>query len=709
MVDMQQHLPIASIFPNPINNTTDNRPWENNNNNNNHNKNDEPNNLELTRPMPTPSSTPPTSRNNGEGRRLACKGCRRRRKKCDMGIPCGNCLKYHDECHYVEMDLRKQRYSSTYVRSLELQIQSLKEALDKKESSKNTSTFANEDSSTQLPSIELNNPIVKASIENRKRNWTTSSLYPGGAITYRPKTNQRKLNSISISSLVASTSINTNGTTTSSASPTSSSISSQTDSISNFSNSDSSSQDIKRKRISDLKTTKIIKSLEALDSNHLAKNPKIISSLSNFYKWLYAGLFTFVHRESFLYGFFNHGKDNYAESDYCSIELIYSMCAIGSRLEPNLQQYSEGYYEKSKSMLLKIVFDEKSVPRITTVQALFCLAFYELSKGNNQLGWYFSGLAIRVGYEMGFHLDPKVWYTDENDNNQLTKSELGIRSRIYWGCYIADHFICLMLGKTSTLSVSNSTIPDSEELPEVEGTEEFRFIGKHELQISLPLKSLIILSRIVEVSTYKIFVESDEIESKLKYLKNFNEKVTNWRESLPLLLKWSKQLLKDPELSTDPTVSYVWYHYYLVLMVFNKPFVEENEESRQIIIDIIEELHILFDNFEHEFGNFDKTSLYQLYVGLMAIRCINTIQGITPSVYWQGQLGYFTNTFSRKISKVYELPQKMEGDIDFDTEHTHHNIGVSVPDFTLSNEIDDLIKDLFGPNLWNNYETQSSA
>lgn len=378
------------------------------------------------------------------------------------------------------------------------------------------------------------------------------------------------------------------------------------------------------------------------------------------------------------------------------------MCAVGSRLTPDLQEYSEVYYQRSKKTLLQLVFDEQSTARITTVQALFCLAFYELGKGNNQLGWYFSGLAIRVGYDMGFQLDPKVWYVDDN-NLQLTQSELEIRSRIYWGCYIADHFICLMLGRTSTLSVSNSTMPESDELPEVNGTEEFRFIGRHVLQISLPLKNLIILSRLVQIFTSKIFIESEDIARKLKYLNTFNSQVYNWRQSLPEFLQWSKTLIENDDVSTDPTISYFWYCYYIVRLTFNKPFIEDSQESETVVIEIIDDLKTLLDNFGKKFGNYTKGNLYQLYSCLLAINCLKKLKEIRSSEQdsWNAQLDFFNHIFYTQLYPAYDLPKKLQEDTELETEQENQmlnqvgNINYT-HDFSLSHEIDDLIRELFG-------------
>lgn len=735
---------------------------------------------------------------NGK-KRLSCYNCRRRRKRCDLGYPCESCKKLGIECNINEEDLRKKRYSSTYVQSLEVHIASLETSLknlvqmvypnnqqilekmmigdilpgiinegtsentnlnyrenivnkleneptikikkDKYTSStnrllennNNNSNFTGGDNQPQNNKTGEYNSTIKISPKKifhpewKKKSFVKGSLYPEGPVPYkpRPKTpsmastgsvNSTSSHSSSVVSLKGSDSSVNNYLSEDNISHGISNINSRLNQEnlnrsnmfhngSNNNNISNNSADDKvgKERISDLKTTVIKRPISNYNDEYcINTDPLILQSLSNFYRWLYPGHFIFVHRESFLYGFFNHAKNNYADSHYCSTELIYAMCAIGSRLSPELQDMSEWYYEQSKKTLLKLVFDEQNNASITTVQALFCLAFYELGKGCNQLAWYFSGLAIRVGYDMGFQLDPKVWYT-EDSKSQLTESELEIRSRIYWGCYIADHFICLMLGRTSTLSVSNSTIPESDELPEVEGTEEFRFIGKHVLQISLPLKNLIILSRIVQVFTSKIFIESDDTNVRVQLLNTFNSQVFQWRQSLPGFLQWSKKLLQDEEVSTDPTISYFWYYYYIVLLTFNKPFLEESEESRGVIIEILDDLITLFNNFEKKFGNYNYATLYQLFACLLAITCLKKLLIINENNRdWEKQLQFFHSIFYEKLSPAYKLPNKLQEDDTLEDEQEKqsslnqvNNINYT-HDFSLSNEIDDMIKELFG-------------
>lgn len=654
--------------------------------------------------------------------RLACSNCRKRRKKCDLGFPCGNCSRLKIECNINEEDLRKKRHTSSYVASLEKHVAYLETSLktlvgrlypndenvldnmmigdilgnidsNSKHIDKISPLMSNNEADSKLiPSIDsLNIPLNEKrplddakGQEKKKRHLVKGSLYPDGPVMHKPRPVVSATNSsssmVTIDSMVSSPS--------------------STSPITYLMNPDTES----KQRISDLNTT-VIKRPELVDSNSLNSDPKILKALSNFYRCLYPGHFIFLHRESFLYGFFNHAKNDYEDSHYCSTELIYAMCAVGSRLTPDLQGMSDEYYQKSKTAVIDVVFDEQSVAKITTVQALLCLAFYELGKGCNQQAWYFSGLAIRVGYDMGFQLDPKVWYTDDI-KGQLTKSELAIRSRIYWGCYIADHFICLMLGRTSTLSVSNSTIPESDELPEVEGTEDFRFVGRHVLQISLPLKNLIILSRIVQIFTSKIFIESDETESKVEYLNRFNSQVYNWRQSLPGFLQWSRTLLRDVDVSTDPTISYFWYYYYIVRLTFNKPFIEDCEESKIVVIEILEDLQTMFNNFKEKFGSYLKATMFQLYACLLAVNCLKKLQELTgitknESKRWAAQFEFFNNIFYNELYPQYELPKKLQDDTHDDDDQEKqllnqvNNINYT-HDFSLSNEIDDLIKDLFG-------------
>ncbi|AAS52285.2 ADR365Wp [Eremothecium gossypii ATCC 10895] len=669
-------------------------------------------------PVRGPLTEEPAERESYTGvskKRLACTNCRRRRKKCDLNYPCSSCLRLKLECNVNDEDLRKKRYSITYVKNLETQVAFLESKVREladtvalrdrglegqplegqrfrnlagaesameghyqcQQMLRDTSgVVSNEKEHTgnqcelQLmqPDMEFERPLSSTSQSSvsrssgsqsssspgdndilRRRKFLKGSIYPDRPMSYQQKSTpaEKELGST--------------------------------------------------ERICDLRTAVILRTKDR-PSSMLNNDPKILKSLSNFYTWLYPGHFIFLHRESFLYGFFNN-SDSYESSRYCSEELIYAMAAVGSRLSIELHSESEQYAQTAKDRLLRIVFDEQSPAKITTVQALLCLAFYELGNGNNQLAWSFSGLAIRVGYDIGFQLDPKVWVTDE-DSSALSESELEIRSRIYWGCYIADHLICLLLGRTPTLSVSNSTIPESDELPEIDGTEDFRFDSKCVLQISLPLKNLIILSRIIQIFTAKIFIEPSNTLQRIEYLLKFNLKVYHWRQSLPDFLKWSQARINDPDISTDPTISYFWYHYYIVLLTFNRPFVDACTEAKAVVLEALADLRALLSVFRWRFS-LSKASIYHLYSCLVAIDCADALVMLLPDPLITTALPdpaaepSFFRRVLQDLAPAYDLPRRCAAPPSDPLRHHLASLHFA-HDFSLSDEIDDLIRQVFG-------------
>ncbi|SJM84239.1 related to TY1 enhancer activator [Zygosaccharomyces bailii] len=690
--------------------------------------------------LPPQQTLPPGTK------RLACSNCRRRRKKCDLTFPCGNCMRLKLTCNINGEDLRKKRYAASYVKSLESHIayleNSFRDLVEKvcpEDSPIRRSLMLDDVISGIMSPPHTGSPQLAMEQQSTNDGSRASSVKPildfvgtkrtaEGEGPFEDAVNKnKKKKTFSKGSLYPDDSRSQSFTNLAPA-PTIMAFGSSTSSTASNSVCCDVASD---ERIADLNNAIIVRPTGIKDQNSLNNDPRILESLSNFYRWLYPGHFIFLHRESFLYGFFNHAKNDYLGSPYCSVELIYAMCAVGSRLSTNLQHTSEEYYEKAKTALLKLVFDDRSVARITTVQALFCLAFYELGKGDNQLAWYFSGLAIRVGYEMGFQLDPEVWITADDDivtgRTKLTKSELRIRSRIYWGCYIADHLISLLLGRTTSLSVSNSTIPESDELPEIDGVEDFRFASQHVLQVASPLKNLIILSRIVQIFTSKIFIDTFETEQKMAHLTKFNLKVFQWRQSLPDFLKWSQEKLRNHNVSTDPTISYFWYLYYVVLLTFNKPFIEDCVESKAVVGEVVDDIKILFDGFRLKFGGFQKASLCQLYACLLAINCLikltcyrdvdnvscGTVFSARPCSHTAQcdnslsctkrleQLSFFSCIFHQHMSPAFGLPKRLQKDTRYNSEQEKQTVNQVcnsnyIHDFTLSNEIDDMIKQLFG-------------
>lgn len=377
--------------------------------------------------------------------------------------------------------------------------------------------------------------------------------------------------------------------------------------------------------------TSIFESTTTQLSNHdseikrLNNDPIILACVKSFFIWQYPDHNMFIYREAFLADFLNPKSG----CKYCSIELIYAICCLGSSMSSNYKLKSKSFYEKAKSLLISKL-DHSSIP---SIQALLCLSFYEISHGNNSNGWMLCGIAIRMGYDIGFQLNPSSWYLNEN----ITQLDCLIRSRVYWGVYIADHFISLLMGRPSSLKVSQTSIPESQELPDLEGIQEFSYISPGEnvkkiVYISAPLNSIIQLIQISELMINDIFTRITDKEEIIKFITNsnkleyYNLKIKNWKNELPNDLKWDQTKLRQT--ADNPTNMSLRYYYYVVLLCLNRPFIEMKTASTvspmRICEEIIKDLVISIEKFRQVHG-LEKGTIYIVYCCILSISILMLI------------------------------------------------------------------------------------
>lgn len=79
---------------------------------------------------------------------------------------------------------------------------------------------------------------------------------------------------------------------------------------------------------------------------------------------------------------------------YWSYHLLYSICALGARLSPEVEVREKG---DLLSQAAREMLDHHGIqhPDITGIQAYLCLGFYELGRGNHSKGWMYSGTFLR--------------------------------------------------------------------------------------------------------------------------------------------------------------------------------------------------------------------------------------------------------------------------------------------------------------------------
>ncbi|GEQ69875.1 hypothetical protein JCM33374_g3551 [Metschnikowia sp. JCM 33374] len=280
-----------------------------------------------------------------------------------------------------------------------------------------------------------------------------------------------------------------------------------------------------------------------------------------------------------------------------------------------------------------------------------------------------------MGFDLGFQLNPEVWFLKHR--GALEKLDVSIRSRIYWGCFMADHFISLVLGRPSLLKFSDATIPETEDLPELDWINDYKYIPENVTNISDPLKNIINLISISDNMLTDIFTKSENIHSddsthghddydlvsRVSQLFDYNAQIKEWKAKLPSDLNWDRDGLKVT--SDNPTISVVRYYYYILILCLNRPFVGITRDFKEkahlspavVCSSAIEDLYIAIQHFQSSHG-LRRASIFIVYCSILSISVIlftSTTNVLDP--HKKTQLKYFLSVLAG-CSKTWRLAEK---------------------------------------------------
>lgn len=533
----------------------------------------------------------PIKRTNGSKREmpLSCQRCRLRKVKCNFAHPCSSCVKLGVECIQVPNDMRKKRPPANYVLTLEKRNDALSKfftSLEKLNSPEERDQFFN---AQKLSIMNYLDDTVQSPASEKPRLGNSKEYNDDAKHTPSPGPQSK------IRLVYGPTSVYEN------------------------------ELDHKPKMLLQKREVRDITLLKSMN-----RDPDILQCLRLFFTWQYPDHNMFVFREAFLIDFFNP-KPN---SLYCLPVLALSICALGARMCDVDTIYSRSitYYNEARSSLLSHL----EHPSITAVQSFLLLAFYDICNGNNSTGWMLSGNAMRMGFDLGFQLNPEVWFL--KNHGAVKALDVAIRSRIYWGCYMADHFISLVLGRPSLLKLLDASIPETQDLPELDWIDDYKYIPDKMTNISDPLKNIINLINISDNMLSDIFTKSDhetdsrndddlDLTTRLTKLSQYNAQITEWKENLPSDLNWNQDSLR--EASDNPTTSCVRFYYYILILCLNRPFVgiaspsnTQNRHSPAVIChEAIEDLYVAIQGFELKNG-LRRASIFIVYCSILSISVI---------------------------------------------------------------------------------------
>ncbi|KAH8201543.1 hypothetical protein TruAng_004314 [Truncatella angustata] len=156
--------------------------------------------------------------------------------------------------------------------------------------------------------------------------------------------------------------------------------------------------------------------------------------------------------------------DSYEETGLYSELLVNSICAIGASFERERHPELPGPLNEFFANRAKTILDlDLESPRISTVQALTILSTHEGATSQDTRGWLYSGMAIRLAYDLGLHISPAKYVT----SGVMSAEEARVRRVAFWGAFSTDRMWGFYLGRPFHNNLEDIHV----ERPSTDGTE----------------------------------------------------------------------------------------------------------------------------------------------------------------------------------------------------------------------------------------------
>ncbi|EED23338.1 fungal specific transcription factor, putative [Talaromyces stipitatus ATCC 10500] len=321
--------------------------------------------------------------------------------------------------------------------------------------------------------------------------------------------------------------------------------------------------------------------------NHLRIGQQVEPSLEDhlielYFTWQNPSLYI-VDREMFTLARAKW-RDELDDTPFYSEVLTNAMCALGAAFEARYhptfitfpKSLSEFFADRAKA-LLEIELD---CPCVATVQALAILSSHEAASNRDARGWLYSGMSMRLAYDLGLHLDMASYV----ERGSMTPMEAKVRRITFWGSYIADHFWGFYLGRPFRMNAGDVSVSKPASGPDTK-EETWYAYGMGEslpstLEHGLRNPGELITQQFVNLwemiaPVGHILYGCSDIES--HDLQRMNYKVTEdlfaWKRSL------APSLQIDLEHDTGPVLPHLLMlhmQYYQIVIFFHRPWVSKS-------------------------------------------------------------------------------------------------------------------------------------
>lgn len=212
---------------------------------------------------------------------------------------------------------------------------------------------------------------------------------------------------------------------------------------------------------------------------------------------------------------------------------------------------------------------------VNTTVGLLLLGSTFNALGLTSKGWLYTGYALRMIYDLGFHIDCKV--TVEN------AMRVEIRRRVFWGAFICDKLQSLYLGRPAAIQLRDSHV--SRQLMDMYEERELSIpyldptlpsTGSSFLPQPAPTHSIstflhfCLLSKIMTMIINRLYVVGATATTARASVQAIQEALDSWRTRLPDHLHYR------PEAdSVTPNIMSLHCIYYSLVILLHRPLVSD--------------------------------------------------------------------------------------------------------------------------------------
>ncbi|KAJ5509544.1 hypothetical protein N7527_011687, partial [Penicillium freii] len=158
---------------------------------------------------------------------------------------------------------------------------------------------------------------------------------------------------------------------------------------------------------------------------------------------------------------FEKGKiawDGREVTPFYSEALCYAMCSLGAAFEtryhPSFVTFPKSLGEFFGDRVKELLEIELDSPCVATVQALVILSSHEIGVGSDTRGWLYSGMALRLAFDLALHIDLSPYVA----RGSVTAADAELRRTVFWAAYMVDHLVGFYLGRPFYTNMEDVTV-----------------------------------------------------------------------------------------------------------------------------------------------------------------------------------------------------------------------------------------------------------